>query len=191
MMPARCTTASTPSSAPRMDAGSVMSPHATCTRVSRRDASRRALGDSTSKATTTWPSSSSASTVYEPTLPSAPVTSTFIRGPNCVRNEKVEKRRRSPSRTRANPSGSSSRTCPWPSSTGTLHLRRRELLEGGEEEFVHARAQVAEGRGVGVAGGAEDSVEGISGGGRTDGKAQAGDALAAELFESLDRKSVV
>src|SRR5262249_5674794 len=36
-----------------------------------------------------------------------------------------------------------------------------------------------------MAGGAEDSMEGISGGGRTDGKAQAGDALAAELFESF------
>ena len=36
-----------------------------------------------------------------------------------------------------------------------------------------------------MAGGAEDSVEGIGGGGRTDGKAQAGDALAAELFESF------
>src|SRR5262249_8665180 len=56
-------------------------------------------------------------------------------------------------------------------STGTPHLRRRQLLQGGEEEFVHARAQVGEGRGVGVAGGAEDSVEGIGGGGRSDGKA--------------------
>jgi len=38
-----------------------------------------------------------------------------------------------------------------------------------------------------VAGGAEDSVEGIGGGGGTDGKAQAGDALAAELFERFVR----
>ena len=38
----------------------------------------RALGESRSKPTTSWPSSRSAPTVYEPTLPNAPVTNTFI-----------------------------------------------------------------------------------------------------------------
>ena len=64
-------------------------------------------------------------------------------------------------------------------------FRCGELLEGGEEELVHARAEVGEGRGVGVAGGAEDAVEGVGGGGGADGKAEAGDAVGAELFEGF------
>ena len=36
-----------------------------------------------------------------------------------------------------------------------------ELFEGGEEEFVHAGAEFGEGRGVGVAGRAEDAVESV------------------------------
>src|SRR5436190_22523583 len=58
-----------------------------------------------------------------------------------------------------------------------------EFLEGAEEEFVHPGAQFGEGGGVGVAGGAEDAVEGVGGGGGADGEAEAGDAVVAKLFE--------
>ena len=57
------------------------------------------------------------------------------------------------------------------------------FLEGAEEEFVHAGAEVGEGGGVGVAGGAEDAVEGVGRGGGADGEAEAGDAVGAEFFE--------
>ena len=63
-MAARCTTASTPSSAAPSDPGSVTSPQTTRTRSSSCEATLRVLGDSRSKATTSWPSSSSAPTVY-------------------------------------------------------------------------------------------------------------------------------
>ena len=49
------------------------------------------------------------------------------------------------------------------SSTGAAQIRCGELREGGEEELVHARAEVGEGRGVGVAGGAEHAVQGVGG----------------------------
>src|SRR4029453_4700873 len=89
------------------------------------------------------------------------------------------------SRTRASPSGSSSGTFPWSSSTGTARIRCGELFEGGEEEFVHGGGEGGELRGAGVAGGAEGAVEGVGGGGGADGKTEAGDAVGAELFEGF------
>src|SRR5437588_7735474 len=48
-----------------------------------------------------------------------------------------------------------------------------EFLEGAEEQLVHVGAQFGEGGGVGVAGGAEDPVEGVGGGGGSDGETEA------------------
>ncbi len=148
MMAARWITASTPSSACRSDPGSVMSPHTNCTRPSKPDASWRALRDSRSKATTSWPSTSNASNVEKPMLPIAPVNNTF------------------------NVSSSH-----W--------FRRGEFPQGRQKQLVHLRAQVGQGRGAGMAGGAEDAFERIGGSGGADGKAQAGNAIRAELFEGL------
>jgi hypothetical protein len=64
-----------------------------------------------------------------------------------------------------------------------MHLRRRELLQRGEKELVHPRAQIGEGRSVGVAGGPEDPMEGLGRGGGTDRKAKAGNTVGAKLLE--------
>ena len=65
------------------------------------------------------------------------------------------------------------------------HSRRGEFPEGGQKQLVHLRAQVGQGRGAGIAGGAEDAFERVGGGGGADGKAQAGNAIRAELFKGL------
>ena len=64
--------------------------------------------------------------------------------------------------------------------------RRGEFPEGRQEQLIHPRAQVGQGRGAGVAGGAEDAFERIGGSGGADRKAKAGNAVGAELFEGLD-----
>jgi hypothetical protein len=69
--------------------------------------------------------------------------------------------------------------------TRNARSRRGELPERGEEELVHAGAEVGEGRSAGVAGGAEDALEGVGRGGAADGETQARDAVGAELLERL------